>query len=314
MITRALVTGGAGFIGANLVDRLVDDGAEVLVVDDLSEGRLDRLAASRQAGHVQVHQLDVRDPALREAAKQFAPRVVFHLAAQVDVRRSVLDPVNDASINVAGTVNVLAAAAAAGVRQFVFASSGGTRFGEANRFPTPETAPRHPSSPYGVSKVVGDEYLAYFLRAHGINYVSLLLSNVYGPRQDPHGESGVVAIFARKLLDGNRPVVFGDGSQRRDYVYVEDATDAFIRAAAHEGGASLNIGTGRETSVLEIYSLLCELTGRDIAAIFVSEREGDDPRRSLDASRARKVLGWEPWTPLEEGLSRTVDWFRDHSE
>ncbi len=314
MITRALVTGGAGFIGANLVDRLVDDGSEVLVVDNLDRGRLERLASARRAGHVQIHQLDVRDPALQEVTGRFEPEVVFHLAAQIDVRHSVRDPVSDASVNVDGTVNALAAAAAAGVRHFVFASSGGALFGETSRLPTPETAPRRPSSPYGVSKLVADEYLGYFHRAHDINYVSLGFANVYGPRQDPHGEAGVVAIFARRLLDGDQPVIFGDGSQRRDYVYVEDATDACIRAASHQGGAYLNIGTGRGTSVLEIYSLLCDLTGRDIDAIFESERDGDLPRSVLDASQAQKVLGWEAWTPLEEGLRHTVDWFRDHSE
>lgn len=312
MISRALVTGGAGFIGANLVDRLIDDGADVLVVDDLSHGKLERLAGARQAGHVQIHQLDIRDEALRDVATRFAPDVVFHLAAQIDVRRSVTDPVVDASINVAGTVNVLAAAAGAGAGQFVFASSGGAIFGEAEKLPTPESAPRRPTAPYGVSKLVADEYLRYFHTAHGLNYVSLGLSNVYGPRQDPHGESGVVAIFTQRLLGDMRPVIFGDGSQRRDYVYVEDATDACIRAAGHAGGTFLNIGTGVETSVVKLFGMLCDLTGKQVDPIFEEARPGEVGRSALDATRAGKVLGWEPWTSLEDGLQMTVDWFAAH--
>jgi nucleoside-diphosphate-sugar epimerase len=310
MISRALVTGGAGFIGANLVDRLIDDGAEVLVVDDLSRGRLERLTDARRAGHVQIHQLDVRDEAFHDAAARFEPDVVFHLAAQIDVRRSVDEPGLDASVNVAGTVNVLAGSVAAGVKQFVFASSGGAVFGEASKLPTPESAPRRPMAPYGVSKLVADEYLRYFHTAHGLNYASLGFSNVYGPRQDPHGEAGVVAIFTRTLLDGGRPVIFGDGSQRRDYVFVEDVTDACIRAAGYTGGTYLNVGTGVETSVLELFELLCNLTGKAVDPVFSDPRAGEVARSALDASQAGKALGWEPWTSLEDGLEATVEWFQ----
>lgn len=309
MISRALVTGGAGFIGANLVDRLVDDGAEVLVVDDLSRGKLERLSHARRAGHVQFHQLGILDQSLHDVTARFAPDVVFHLAAQVDVRRSVIDPVLDASINVAGTVNVLAAATAAGVGQIVFASSGGAIFGQADELPTPESAPRRPLAPYGVSKLVAEEYLRYFHADHGINYVSVGFSNVYGPRQDPAGEAGVVAIFTGKLLGGERPTIFGDGSQRRDYVYVEDVTDACVRAAAHQGATYLNIGTGIDTSVLELFTMISELTGKHVDPIFAAPRPGEVGRSVLDATRARRVLGWEPWTSLEDGLRMTVDWF-----
>jgi UDP-glucose 4-epimerase len=309
VIKRALVTGGAGFIGANLVDRLIDDGAEVLVVDDLSRGKLDRLATARRRGSIQIHQLDIRDEALAELAQRFAPEVIFHLAAQIDVRHSVEHPAQDASINVAGTVNVLAAAVAAEVRQVVFASSGGAIFGNAEKVPTSERSARNPIAPYGVSKLVVDEYLRYFRQAHGFNYVSLGFSNVYGPRQDPHGEAGVVAIYTQALLEGRRPVIFGDGSHRRDYVYVEDVTDACIRAAEHVGGTYFNIGTGLETSVSELFLMLRELVGKRVEPVFKSARRGEVSRSALDASLAAKKLGWQPWTSLADGLRLTVDWF-----
>jgi len=213
---------------------------------------------------------------------------------------------------VAGTVNVLAAAAAAGVGQVVFASSGGAIFGEADKLPTPESAPRRPMAPYGVSKLVAEEYLRYFHTAHGVNYVSVGFSNVYGPRQDPQGEAGVVAIFTGKLLRGERPTIFGDGSQRRDYVYVEDVTDACIRAAGHQGGTYLNIGTGIDTSVLELFTMLSELTDSHVDPVFAESRPGEVGRSALDATKARRVLGWEPWTSLDDGLAMTVDWFAAH--
>ena len=310
MVERAMVTGGAGFIGANLVDRLIDDGAEVLVVDNLHSGKLERLSDARASGHVQVHQLDIRDPGLEDVVARFGPEVIFHLAAQIDVRASVDDPASDAAINVAGTVNVLAAAVGAGVDRFVFASSGGAIFGEASKVPTTERSPRAPLAPYGVSKLVVDEYLKYFRRAHGLNYAALGFSNVYGPRQDPAGEAGVVAIFTRMLLDGKRPTVFGDGTQQRDYVFVEDVTDACVRAAAFNGGAYLNIGTGVGTSVNQLLEMLRVLTGKSVDPKFAPARPGEVHRSILAAGAASRKLGWRPWTSLEEGLSRTVDWFR----
>jgi UDP-glucose 4-epimerase len=310
MLTRAVVTGGAGFIGANLVDRLVDDGAEVLVVDDLSSGKLERLADARRRGHVQIHQMDIRADELTELFDRFEPQTVFHLAAQVEVRRSVEEPVFDASVNVVGTVNVLQASVASGAERIVFTSSGGATFGEVDRFPTPESAVRRPLSPYGVSKLVADDYLRYFLDAHGLDFVSLGLANVYGPRQDPAGEAGVVAIFTGRLLAGRRPVVNGDGSQRRDYVFVEDVTDACVRAAEIGGGVYLNIGTGRETSVLDLLGMLQAEAGTRLEPGFADAVPGDLERSCLDPSAARKHLGWEPWTALEDGLGQTVEWFR----
>lgn len=310
MIGRAVVTGGAGFIGSHLVSRLIDDGGEVLVIDDLSTGRLERLATARAAGGVHFHQMDIRAEELAVTMEQFRPEVVFHQAAQIDVRHSVVDPTFDASVNVVGTVNVLHASVQAGAERVVFASSGGATFGEVDVFPTPESVPRRPESPYGVSKKVADDYMRYFETAFGLDFVSLGYSNVYGPRQDPHGEAGVVAIFTEKLLSGETPTIFGDGGQLRDYVFVADVADACIRGAEVGGGVYLNIGTGRETSVLELYELLQSAVGVEIEPQFAAAKAGDLARSVLDTNAAKEHLGWEAWTPLEDGIAETVAWFR----
>lgn len=311
-LSKAVVTGGAGFIGANLVDRLVDEGTEVLVVDNLSTGILSRLAPARERGRVHIHQIDVRRPELRQVVVGFTPQVVFHLAAQIDVRASVVDPAFDADVNVIGTINVLQAAREAAVERVVFASSGGATFGETEHIPTREGEPRRPESPYGVSKKVVDDYLDYYRRTHGIDYMSLGFSNVYGPGQDPHGEAGVVAIFAGDLLSGRTATIYGDGKQTRDYVFVEDITDACWRAALQGGGAYLNIGTGVETSVTELYDKMAAIVGTDAAPRHAAARPGEQLRSCLDPSRAAKDLGWEPWTTLDEGLAQTINWFREN--
>ncbi len=308
--TKAIVTGGAGFIGSNLVDRLVDDGVDLLVVDDLSSGSLSRIADARRRGNVVSHQMDIRAAELKDLFVGFGPEVVFHLAAQLDVRASVADPMFDADVNVVGTVNVLNAASAAGAERVVFASSGGATFGDTDRIPTSETVTRRPESPYGVSKLVVDSYLGYYRRNHDLDFVSLGLANVYGPGQDPFGEAGVVAIFVGDLLAGRTSTIFGDGSQTRDFVYVEDVTDAFVRAAHRGGGHNLNIGTGVETSVLELFRMLREIIGKDVHPNFAGPRPGEQRRSCLDPGRAIRRLGWEPWTPLREGLTRTIEWSR----
>jgi len=309
-IGRAVVTGGAGFIGANLVDRLVDDGTEVLVVDDLSAGSLARLGAARRRGKVTFHQIDVREREIADLVARFAPDALFHLAAQIDVRASVADPVHDADVNVLGTINVLEAVRKAGTPRVVFASSGGAAFGAADRLPTDETAPRRPESPYGVAKTAVDEYFDYYHRMHGIDYLSLGFANVYGPGQDPAGEAGVVAIFVGDLLGRRQPIIYGDGSQTRDFVFVEDVTDACVRAAVTGGGRFVNVGTGEETSVLELYRLIAQVVGSSAEPRFAPERPGETARSCLDAGNARRLLGWEPWTPLDEGIRQTVEWFR----
>ena len=307
---RAVVTGGAGFIGSNLVDRLVDEGIDVLVLDDLSSGALGNLKGARDRGHVTVHQIDVADNDVVGLVRDFHPEVVYHLAAQIDVRRSVSDPAFDAKVNVVGTINMLEAARHADAERFVFASSGGATFGDTFNIPTPESQSRKPESPYGVSKFVVEEYFRYYRDAHGLDYVSLGLSNVYGPRQDPHGEAGVVAIFIGDLLAGRSPTIFGDGSQTRDFVYVEDVADAMFRASRIGGSRYLNIGTGVETSVVKLYETVVDVTGKDIAPIMAAPRRGEQLRSCLDARQAAKHLGWEPWTPLYEGIEQTVDWWR----
>lgn len=312
MISRAIVTGGAGFIGSHLVTRLVDEGAEVLVIDDLSSGKLERLVDARATGAVNFHQMDIRADEVTDVVGHFRPDVVFHHAAQIDLRRSVVDPVLDTSINVVGTVNVLQASALAGAERFVFASSGGATYGDVDIFPTPESVPRVPESPYGIAKKVADDYMGYYSRAFDLDFMSLGYSNVYGPAQDPHGEAGVVAIFTKKLLANETPTIFGDGSARRDYVYVSDVADACIRAASRGGNRYLNIATGVETSVNELLAMLQRLIGSDIDPVYADAKPGDLERSVLDASAAKEHLGWEPWTTLEEGLAATVEYFRTH--
>lgn len=310
MITKALVTGGAGFIGSNLASRLISDGAEVLVVDDLSSGRLERLAEARASGRLTIHQIDIRKPELEDLADQFEPEVVFHMAAQIDARGSVIDPVNDASINIVGGVNVMRAAVLCGATRFVFASSGGASFGSPDVIPTPESVERRPESPYGVAKKITDDYLHYFAFAHDLEFMSLGFSNVYGPWQDPHGEAGVVAIFSKKLLAGEPATIFGDGSITRDFVYVDDVTEACIRAAEVGGNMYVNIGTGVETSMNELYDKIAAAIPTQARPAYGAPKAGDVQRSVLDASKAKTVLGWEPWIDLDEGIQRTVEFFR----
>ena len=309
-VPKAVVSGGAGFIGSNLVDRLVDDGYGVLVLDDLSSGSLSNLKDARSRGNVKIHQIDIAENDVVGVVRSYGPSVVFHLAAQIDVRRSVADPAFDAKVNVIGTINMLEAARHASAERFVFASSGGATFGDTFNIPTPETQKRRPEAPYGVSKYVVEEYFRYYADAYDLDFVSLGFANVFGPRQDPFGEAGVVAIFVGHLLAGRTPTIFGDGTQTRDFVFVEDVVDAMMRAANVGGSRYLNIGTGFETSVLKLYDLVVESTGVDIAPTMAPGRRGEQLRSCLDASAARKHLGWEAWTPIEEGIAETVKWFR----
>ena len=311
---RTLVTGGAGFIGSNLVDRLLAEGHAVEVVDDLSTGKLSNLADARadRDHDFSFHQMDICDPAVSELIERRAPEVVFHLAAQIDVRVSVSDPARDARINVMGTLNVLEGARRAGTRKVVFASSGGTIYGDvdAEDLPVTEAHPQRPVAPYGVSKKVATDYLHAYRELHQLEYTSLALANVYGPRQDPHGEAGVVAIFAGKLLAGERCKVFGTGEQTRDYVYVDDVADAFVRAADRGSGLLCNIGTGTETSVNQLYRAMADSAGVAAEPEYAPARVGELDPSCLDASRANLPLGWEPFTDLLAGTAAVIDWFR----
>ncbi|MGH9073917.1 MAG: NAD-dependent epimerase/dehydratase family protein, partial [Acidimicrobiales bacterium] len=309
---RALVTGGAGFIGSTLVDRLLAEGRAVDVVDDLSSGSLSNLAEARSSGSgkLSFYQLDIRSPDLAELMARRRPEVVYHLAAQADVRVSVARPVFDADVNVLGTVNVLEGARAAGGARVVFAASGGTLYGDPDPalLPLDESTPQHPLSPYGVSKKAAIDYLATYGELHGLESCALALANVYGPRQDPHGEAGVVAIFAGRLLAGQPCTIYGDGSQTRDFVYVDDVVDAFARAG-QGGGESLvvNIGTGVETSVRDLHDVMARAAGAELAPALAPPRPGEQQRSCLDPGRAFASLGWKPWTGLEEGTAAVLE-------
>ena len=313
MSGKALVTGGAGFIGSHLVDRLIDDDWEVLAVDDLSKGHLDRLAEARQIGRVHFHQLDICSDEFRQAVRRYRPDVVHHLAAQSAVRPSVEDPMFDARVNVLGTINVLQAAAESDAQRVVFASSGGAMYGEVPGEPATEDTPAFPDSPYGISKKIVEDYFRYFRAVGGLDYVILALGNVFGPRQDPHGEAGVVAIFTRLMLEGRRPVINGDGEQARDYVYIDDVVDAFARAGEIGGGLRLNIGTGIATTVNDLYARIAGATGYDGSPEHGPAKEGDLARSVINAAAARAHLGWEPWTGLPAGIGKTADWFRSNN-
>ncbi len=308
---HALVTGGAGFIGSTLVDRLLAEGHTTDVVDDLSSGSLANLADARaNPDHdYSFHRLDIRSEALVELIAHRRPEVIFHLAAQADVRRSVAEPAFDAAVNIIGTLNVLEGARAAGSRKVVFAASGGTLYGETDDLPVRESAPQRPLSPYGVSKKSGMDYLVAYRELQGIEFTSLALANVYGPRQDPHGEAGVVAIFAGLLLAGQPCTIYGDGEQTRDFVYVDDVVDAFSRAATRGDGLLVNIGTGIETSVNQLYLTMATLAGVDTPPRYAPPRPGELKRSALDPGRAAVQLGWKPWTTLEEGTSEVLRWF-----
>ena len=305
------MTGGAGFIGSTLVDRLLAEGHAVDVVDDLSTGSLANLAEARSTRGYELtfHRLDIRDPAVVDLLAHRRPEVVFHLAAQADVRVSVHRPVFDAEVNIVGTLNVLEGARIAGARKVVFAASGGTLYGEADEMPVKESHPHRPLSPYGVSKKAAIDYLAAYRALHGIEYTALALANVYGPRQDPHGEAGVVAIFASRLLAGEPCTIFGDGTQTRDFVYVDDVVDAFARAAQKGSGLLMNIGTGVETSVNELYRTMAAAASVDEPPVYAPARPGELARSALDPSRAGIHLGWEAWTTLAEGSAEVLRWF-----
>jgi UDP-glucose 4-epimerase len=307
---RALVTGGAGFIGSNLTDALLARGDEAIIVDDLSTGRRENIEGALANGATLI-EADIRDrAAIEEIAGRERPEVIFHLAAQIDVRKSIADPAFDASINVGGTANVLEAARAAEVRRVVFSSTGGAIYGEGDgqRLPLREDAPLAPEAPYGQSKFAGEGYLSLYERLYGLSSVPLRLGNVYGPRQDPLGEAGVVAIFCGRLREGKRPTVFGDGKQTRDYIYVGDVVSAMLAAAEAETSGPINIGTGIETDVLELVSALGELGGSgDFEPEFAPPRTGEVQRISIDPARAASELGWRAEMDLSEGLRVTLD-------
>jgi UDP-glucose 4-epimerase len=302
---KAVVTGGAGFIGSNVVDALLERGDEVVVVDNLSTGKRENLEQAL-AGGARLVEADIRDgQALGDLFEEVRPDVVFHFAAQIDVRKSVADTPLDATINVVGTINVLEAAKRVGAR-VVNSSTGGAIYGEGRVIPAPEDHPAEPEAPYGQSKFAAEGYLELYRRLHGLSTISLRYGNVYGPRQDPLGEAGVIAIFCGKLIEGQKPTVFGDGTQTRDYVYVGDVVAANLAAAASDAHGAFNIGTARETSVIDIVDALAKLADGDFEAEMAPERPGEVQHIALDYTRAHDQLGYEPKVELGEGLELTL--------
>lgn len=314
---RALVTGAAGFIGSTLVDRLLIEDYKVIAVDNLSTGLLANLDEARRVHRSERDrftflEMDIQAPEFRDIVAGCNPDVVFHLAAQVNLRASVTDPQFDARNNVLGTINVLEALRQSNVRRIIYAASGGSRYGTPDALPADETVRVDPISPYAVAKLAGEMYLRAYAEMYGISPICLALANVYGPRQNPHGEAGVITVFGRAMITNRPATIFGDGSAARDYVYVDDVVEAFIRAARTPESTvgTFNVGTGRQTSVIEIHQLIAELIGRSPRPTFTEARSGELQAIALDATKAMNELGWTPAVALPDGIERTIRWLR----
>jgi len=303
---KVLVTGGAGFIGSHLVDRLVQEGHEVIIVDNLVTGK--RRNINRAA---RFYKLDVQSWRLERVFRNERPNVVMHLAAQMDVRKSVEDPMFDAQVNILGTLNVLQQAIKHGVRKVVFSSSGGAIYGEQETYPAPESHVTKPMSPYGLSKLCGEQYLSYYQRTSGIQVVSLRYANVYGPRQDPEGEAGVVAIFIQKMLNNEQAVINGNGRQTRDFVFVEDVVEANLAVMGQDTQGTYNVGTGVETSINDLFRILIQHTGSTCKEVHGPAKKGEQARSVIDSTRLRHELSWDPKADLSDGLKKTVEYFRE---
>lgn len=303
--TTALVTGGAGFIGSHLVDALVKKGVQVTVVDDASTGNRVHVHSAAT-----FHKMSVTSPAFSKLVETVKPEVIFHLAAQISVQKSVENPLKDAQVNVLGTLRLIEAAAKAKVKKIVFSSTGGALYGSSTLPPYAETAPVEPPSPYGIAKRASEMYLAFAQEVLGVPSVCLRYANVYGPRQSTAGASGVIAAFSKQLLAGKSPTIYGTGTQSRDFVYVGDVVEANLLAARKNIQGVLNIGTGRKTSVNELFALVKRATDSRAAAVHKPGKLGEVMHSCLDASKAKAMLGWEPKVTLEQGLARTVEWFR----
>jgi len=305
-MAKIVVTGGAGFIGSHIVDAFLAEKHQVLVIDNLSSGSRKNLS-----GAVKLYELDVRSPEARAVLGREKPDAVVHAAAQISVRESMADPLFDVEVNVAGIVNLLCGCRSADKPYFIFLSTGGAIYGEQNAFPAPETHAVRPASIYGLSKRVSEMYLDFWHREFGLNFAALRLSNVYGPRQNPHGEAGVVAIFNQCLLTGRTPVIYGSGEQTRDFVFVADVACAAYLVFSRRIQGTYNIGTGRETSVNELYKLIAASQSSGVAPQYAPAKEGEQMRSSIDAGLAERTFGWKPQVSLEQGLKITAEWFRE---
>jgi UDP-glucose 4-epimerase len=304
---KLLVTGGAGFIGSHIADLLVERGHDVAIVDNLSTGKRDNVPSTSR-----FYDVDIRDPEFRAVMRREQPEVVFHQAAQMSVKVSTDNPVYDAQVNVLGLLNVLESCVETSARKVIFASSGAT-YGNPDELPFNEESPQRPESPYGITKMVAEHYLSYYARDHGLRYTALRYGNVYGPRQDAHGEAGVVAIFTRQLLAGETPTIHSDGEQVRDYVYVGDVARANLLAASAGDDRVYCIGTGTGSTVNQVFARLCDAVGVSVTPRYAARRAGDLRAAYFDIQRARHELGWQPLMPLADGLGKTVDWFRRQS-
>ncbi len=302
---KIMVTGGAGFIGSHIVDRLIEEGHEVVVVDDLSTGKKKNI--NKEATFYKV---DILSSRLEKIFQKERPELISHHAAQMDVRKSVADPAFDAKSNILGLINLLECAVKNGSRRVIFASSGGAAYGEQNAFPATEAHSTHPLSPYGVSKLSSEHYLYYYHKVCGLDYTALRYGNVFGPRQDPHGEAGVVAIFTEKLLKGEQPTINGNGMQTRDYVYVKDVVEANMAVINNKVNGIFNVGTGIESTVNVLFKHLLEITGSDLKELHGPEKKGEQKRSCLDAKKIYNAVDWEPRVSFLEGLQNTVDYFK----
>jgi UDP-glucose 4-epimerase len=306
---RILVTGGAGFIGSSVADALLAAGHEIDILDNLSTGLRKNLPA--QAKFIEM---DIADEALKEVFEERQYGAVYHFAAQLDVRRSVDDPKFDTEVNVLGMLNILQLSVATGVKKVMFASSGGAIYGEQDYFPADEKHATEPASPYGINKLAGEKFLQYFNQTSGLEFVALRFSNVYGPRQNPFGEAGVIAIFSYRMFDGKQCIIFGDGKQTRDYVFIEDVVSACLKALETNYTGIVNIGTGVETDLLTIFTELKRLTGADKDAQHDPAKKGEQMRSVLNIGKVKDALGWEPQVSLQDGLAKTVEFFRNQEK
>ena len=313
---KCLVTGGAGFIGSHLVDELIKQGWRVAVIDNLSTGKKENLNLKAR-----FYKIDIRSPEISEIFRKEKPEIVFHFAAQIDVRKSVENPMRDAKINILGSLNLIQNFVSANQRsaqrkpafpkKFIFASTGGAIYGDTDVIPTPENYPENPESPYGICKLAIEKYLHFYKKTYGLNSVILRFANVYGPRQNSKGEAGVIAIFCDKMLKNEEVIINGDGEQTRDFVFVNDVVKAALLAAEKEKSGIYNIGTAKETSINEIFRKIKELTGSNCREIHGPAKIGEQKRSCLDFSRAKKELGWQPKYSLEKGLRETAKWFKN---
>lgn len=305
-MSKILVTGGAGFIGSHLADELIKKGHEVVVVDNLSTGS--KLNLNKKA---KFYKVDIQDKKINNVFLKEKPDIVFHFAAQINVRRSVESPMEDAKINICGSLNILENCKKFRIKKIIFSSTGGAIYGDANIIPTPEDYAEYPLSPYGIAKLATEKYLNYYNKVFGVSFVVLRFANVYGPRQNSKGEAGVIAIFCDKIFSGKQPIINGDGLQTRDFIYVSDAVGAAILAMQTEKNGIFNIGTGRETNINDIFSIIKKESGFNLKESHGPAQKGEQQRSCLNFSSAKEVLGWEPKHGLEEGLEKTVAWFKN---